>query len=109
MKRLLLIVSILLATILSEAKASGFPDGQGPVVRFYPNPATSVINFDLQKGQKGYTLQIYNFLGRKMFEQGNISDHISVNLTDFTRGVYIYQLADKTGRIVESGKFQVSK
>ena len=109
MKRTLLILSILFTSILTESKANGFLDGQGPIVRFYPNPATSVINFDLQKGQKGYTLQVYNFLGRKMFEQGNISDHISVNLTDFTRGVYIYQLADKTGRIVESGKFQVSK
>jgi hypothetical protein len=32
-----------------------------------------------------------------------------INLSDFPRGVYVYQLRDKTGRIVESGKFQVSK
>lgn len=83
---------------------------QETILRFYPNPATSAITFDFQKTyDKGYSLQIYNFLGRKMLEQMNIADHTTINLTDFTRGVYIYQLRDKTGNLVESGKFQVSK
>src|SRR5438067_1424141 len=44
---------------------------QSTIVRFYPNPATSVINFDFQKAyEQGYSIQIYNaILGRKMFEQ----------------------------------------
>ena len=79
-------------------------------MKFYPNPATTVITFDFQKSyDKGYSLQIYNFLGRKMIEQVNIADQTTINLTDFTRGVYVYQLRDKTGKLVESGKFQVSK
>jgi hypothetical protein len=85
-------------------------NGQVTIVRFFPNPATTVINFEFQKGfEKGYVLQIYNFLGRKMYEQNNLNERTLVNLSDFTRGVYVYQLRDKTGRIVESGKFQVSK
>lgn len=80
------------------------------IVRFYPNPATTVINFDFQKTyEKGFSIQLYNFLGRKMYEQTNMADRTAINLSDFTRGVYIYQLRDKTGRIVESGKFQISK
>lgn len=80
------------------------------IVRFYPNPATTVINFDFQKTyEKGFSIQLYNFLGRKMYEQTNLADRTAINLFDFTRGVYIYQLRDKTGRIVESGKFQISK
>jgi hypothetical protein len=79
-------------------------------VRFYPNPATTSISFEFQKSyDKGYSLQIYNFLGRKMREQTNLSERTLINLSDFTRGVYVYQLRDRTGRIVESGKFQVSK
>lgn len=81
-----------------------------PVLKFYPNPATTVINFDFQKSyEKGYTLEIYNFLGRKMYNGQNVGEKTTVNLADFTRGVYIYQLKDKNGRLVESGKFQVSK
>jgi hypothetical protein len=79
-------------------------------VRFYPNPATTFVNFDLQNTvDKGYSIQVFNFLGRKMFEATNINQSTRLNLTDFNRGVYIYQLRDRTGKVVESGKFQVSK
>lgn len=84
---------------------------QTSILRFYPNPATTVITFDFQKAyDRGYSLQVYNaVLGRKMLEQNNISDKTTIDLSNFTRGVYVYQLFDKTGRMVETGKFQVSK
>ena len=113
MKKLLLIVSIfLLTTQITEAQkpVSVNSSAQAPILRFYPNPATSVITFDFQKAyEKGYSLQIYNFMGRKMVEQNNLANQTTIYLTDFTRGVYVYQLRDKTGKLVESGKFQVSK
>ena len=115
MKKLVLILFItLLSTVQTEAQSSkpvpASLNTQGTILRFYPNPATTVINFDFQKSfEKGYSIQVYNFLGRKMLEQFNISDRTQINLTDFTRGVYVYQLRDKTGKLVESGKFQVSK
>ena len=83
---------------------------QTGILRFYPNPATTVISFDFQRAyDKGYVLHVYNFLGRKMIEQSNVGDHTTINLTDFTSGVYIYKLFDKAGKLVETGKFQVSK
>ena len=112
LKKFLLILSIILVTtIQSQAQTRELPNSNGTtIVRFYPNPATTTISFEFQKSyDKGYSLQIYNFLGRKMREQSNLSERTQVNLSDFTRGVYVYQLRDRTGRIVESGKFQVSK
>jgi hypothetical protein len=91
------------------------PSGLDPkVVKFYPNPATTVINFDFQKpaeriADKTYTLQIFNFIGKKVFEINNFSQKNTIPLTDFYRGVYIFQLKDKSGRIMESGKFQIAK
>jgi len=80
------------------------------IIKFYPNPATSLINFDFQKGyDKSYNFQIFNFLGKKVFEINNVTPRTIVNLTDFYRGVYIFQLKDKTGKMIDSGKFQVSK
>ena len=80
------------------------------LIRFYPNPATTIINFEFQKGyDKTYSFQIYNLLGRKVYELKNVATNNQVNLTDFTRGVYIFQLRDNIGRVIESGKFQVSK
>ena len=79
-------------------------------IKFYPNPATTVINFELIKAnQKDATLQVYNFVGKKVYELNNLNQKTSLSLSDFYRGVYIFQLRDKSGRIVESGKFQVAK
>ena len=42
-------------------------------------------------------------------EAKNINASTTLDLTPFNRGVYIYQLKDRSGKVVESGKFQVSK
>ncbi|HEX2607302.1 MAG TPA: T9SS type A sorting domain-containing protein [Flavisolibacter sp.] len=114
MKKLLLSLSvILLISLHSQAQTKETPGAGGgnAIMRFYPNPATTTVTFDFQRNyEKGYSLQIYSFLGpRKMYEQPNVAEKVTVNLSDYTRGVYIYQLRDKTGKLVESGKFQVSK
>lgn len=112
MQRLLLILSIFFVTTVSSLAQGGpIPGGPSTIVRFYPNPASSVINFDFQKEyEQGYSIQIFNaILGRKMYELANMPERMSVNLNDFSRGIYIYQLRDKSGRMIESGKFQVAK
>jgi len=77
----------------------------------YPNPATSYITFDLQKNYKqGYSIQVFNgILGKKMYEANNLQEKTTLTLNDFNRGIYIYHLIDPNGKIVESGKFQVSR
>jgi outer membrane biogenesis lipoprotein LolB len=80
------------------------------MVKFFPNPATTFINFEFQKLQeKSYSLQLYNFLGKKILDLAELTPRTQVNLTNYTRGVYIFQLKDKTGKVVESGKFQIEK
>lgn len=80
-------------------------------VRFYPNPANVVINFELQQSSADNqaSLLIFNFMGKKVYEQKNIPNKLTVNLEDFYRGIYIFQLRDKNGIILDSGKFQVVK
>jgi Secretion system C-terminal sorting domain len=98
------------------AKAQGrltpFPDnGSTATIKFYPNPAVSYITFEdaLKKYDKNYTIQLFNFLGKKVFEFSLNDQKNVVNVSDFFRGIYIFQLRDPTGKIVESGKFQVTK
>jgi hypothetical protein len=79
-------------------------------VKFYPNPATSFINFEFSKEyDNSYSLVIFNFIGKKIEDIKVTDEKITVSLTDFYRGIYIFQLRDKQGSIVESGKFQVAK
>lgn len=100
-----------MTTVSSKAQSKSNPDVPSPVVRIFPNPATTVINFDFQKDyEQGYSIQIFNaILGRKMFEQTNMPERMSVNLNDYSRGIYIFQVRNKNGRMIDSGKFQVAK
>jgi hypothetical protein len=84
---------------------------QVKIVKIYPNPASSVINFEFTgEIDKSSTLQIYSFTGKKIIDQSLSANKITVTLdNNFYRGLYIFQLRDKTGRIIETGKFQVVK
>ena len=102
----------LLTQAMSQERNPALPSSEAAtkIIRFYPNPATSVINFDFQKDyDKTLNFQIFNFLGKKVFEVNNVTPKTTVNLSDFYRGVYIFQLRDKNGKVIDSGKFQVSK
>lgn len=113
MKRLLFILSIILLTAgAASAQVSRSQNQLVKVVRFYPNPATSFINFEFQTtvSLSNYSFTIYNFIGKKIVEINNVTPRTVVNLNEFFRGVYIFQLTDRTkGQIIESGKFQVVK
>ena len=102
---------ILLSTVAqAQQKSNSSMQPASRIVRFYPNPATSVINFDFVPGtEKNYNFQVFSFLGKKVIELNNIALKTSINLSDFYRGVYIFQLRDKNGKVVDTGKFQVSK
>ena len=108
-----LLVALILTTSVhsyGQTRPLPSPDQEVKILRFYPNPATSAITFDIQKtSEKTYTLQIFNFMGRKVHETENITPKTTINLSDYNRGLYIYQLKDASGKIVESGKFQVTK
>ncbi len=113
MKKYIYILTLLIGislTSFGQAKTDAEPASQSKMIKFYPNPATSVINFDYQKGfDKTYSLQIFNFMGKKVYELKTVNSRMNINLDDFYRGIYIFQLRDKNGNIVESGKFQVNK
>ena len=114
MKRLVYIILLIAITTLSSFTIFNINENGGKedqkIVQFYPNPATSFIVFDLPSVfDKNYTLQIYNFLGKKLISQQVNSSKISISLDNFYRGLYVYQLRDASGNIEESGKFQILK
>ena len=80
-------------------------------VKFFPNPAVTVIQFDFSENidLKNSTFKIFSFIGKKIFETTQLRTRTVVNLNDFTRGVYIFQLIDRNGKVLESSKFVVQK
>lgn len=80
-------------------------------VSCYPNPATSRIQFDLRNkpSLESAQLKVFNFLGKKVVDIPQFNATVKIDLTSFTRGIYIYQLTDARGRLLECGKFQVER
>ncbi|MFT4205074.1 MAG: T9SS type A sorting domain-containing protein [Chitinophagaceae bacterium] len=80
------------------------------VTRYYPNPARDYITFEFDKKlENNCVLNIYSFTGRKMTELRISNLKMTVNLADYFRGLYLFQLVSPKGHILESGKFQVLK
>lgn len=89
---------------------STYDASDAKTVKFFPNPATSFINFEFEGNyNNNFKLEIFNFIGKKIVDLKVSDKKITVPLIDFYRGVYIFQLRDQKGNIVESGKFQVVK
>jgi len=107
-----ILLSIILLTS-TQAKSQGrgpMPDPEHKVIKFYPNPAVSYITFELiREPNKTYALQIFSFLGKKVKEVPDIIDKTTVSLSDLNRGLYTFQLKDPSGRVTDSGIFQISK
>ena len=112
-KRILPIISFILLTAMNskgQSTREPSPDAAQRIMKFYPNPATTFIKAEFQKNfNAGYTLQIINFIGKQVYEAKNVNSSTTLDLSTYTRGVYIYQLKDPSGKVIESGKFQVSK
>ena len=106
---------ILLISLLLTSK--GFTQARLPqqqevpaAVRCYPNPAITQITFDFQyPSPRDYSLQIFSFIGKKIFDQSLSNQKTIIDLSDYYRGLYIYQVKDKSGKVIDSGRFQVSK
>ena len=85
-----------------------FPDKIVRLVQCYPNPAITSINFEIPiQTEKTYILSIYNFIGKKVDEMKLNNGRTIVQLDNYFRGLYVYQVRDKQGELIESGKFQV--
>jgi hypothetical protein len=80
-------------------------------VKYFPNPATTIINFDFSDkiDLKNATFKISSLIGKTMFETSNLTPRTVINLNDFFRGVYIFQVTDRNGKLLESSKFVVQK
>lgn len=108
-----LFIFFLVAGACTLAFSFDLPDQTSPsaqVIKCYPNPATSFVNFEFPKNiDKSNTLLVFSFVGKKMTEVPVNNNKMTLTLNDYYRGVYVYQLRDKGGNIVESGKFSVIK
>ena len=69
----------------------------------YPNPAKDYLNFDMGL-YRDFQLSVYNQLGQILLQKNFTTGNITINIRDFTTGIYFYKLLTKNGKVI-SGKF----
>lgn len=114
LKNFTLVLFIALCTISikgwSQSPKPLSDDSTSKVIKAYPNPASSKIYLELQRNNdKQYEIIVYNFLGKKVDHFKNINQKTTVPLDNYYPGIYIFQVRDRDGVLVESGKFNVVK
>ncbi|MFZ9718534.1 MAG: T9SS type A sorting domain-containing protein [Chitinophagaceae bacterium] len=112
MKKIFFIAFLSLSAFAAAAQKSSLPDNapERRITKAFPNPATVFVNIELLQTREmaDYSLCVYNFIGKKVFEKNNLTPRTTVDLSGYFRGLYIFQLKDRrTGQIIESGKFEV--
>ncbi len=70
-------------------------------VQVYPDPATSVIYFELPNQERA-TMRLFDITGRIITQQELIGNKTSVNVKNYTPGIYIYKITTSEG--TQSGK-----
>ena len=88
--RIVLISFILLTAINSKGQSNREPSPEAlqRILKVYPNPASTFTKFEFQKSfDKGYTLQVINFIGKQVYEAQYISSTTTLDLSSYNRGV----------------------
>ena len=77
----------------------------------YPNPATSVVNFDYSVAAgANASVEVYNLVGQKVMSQqvNTTQSHMAISVADLTEGIYFCNLF-VNGQAVKTEKFIVKK
>lgn len=113
MRRLLPILALLVLLAGSagaQTTPRNLPAAGDRIVKLYPNPASTIINFELPREmERTHIIQVYTFMGKKVTDVQARATRTTLDVSEYNRGLYIYHLVEiSTGKVVESGKFQVS-
>jgi hypothetical protein len=70
----------------------------------YPTLATEIVNFRM-KNSGVVVVNVYDALGKVIDSELVKSDLLQLNVSSYQSGMYIYQVTNIRGQVIESGKF----
>ena len=76
-------------------------------VSIYPNPTSGQFTIKSTSNQPGYTIEVYNVVGKKVYQSVLSNSQNSINLSSQPAGMYFVYLKSNEG--VEVGKVLVTK
>ena len=97
-----------IATVLLK-DCTGIEEIEGTTLSVYPNPATSLLNVNSNQNLAGFTLGVYDLLGRAVISQILTGNSNVVHVAGLANGTYIYRVTDKENGVITQSKFDIIK
>ncbi|HXB13514.1 MAG TPA: T9SS type A sorting domain-containing protein [Bacteroidia bacterium] len=72
----------------------------------YPNPCTTQITFKYGTEFAKYIV-VFDITGRQVVETTMENGSVSLNTSVYAKGIYLFQVNDKSGNMLDRGKFLV--
>jgi plastocyanin len=77
------------------------------IAKFFPNPVTDILNIHLNIAPCNNILIITDMLGREVLRKTLFNVDNSINVSNWKKGIYFYQLKNSTDKM--AGKLEVQK
>lgn len=73
----------------------------------FPNPVSDVLNFEMDY-HKAATAVVMDITGRKIATESFVLGKASLNVSNYNKGIYLYQVTNEEGKVIKAGKFIVN-
>jgi len=78
-------------------------------INVYPNPASTEVNFVITGNDMAQRADIYDITGKKINTYSIMNNLAAISTVNYAPGLYFYQVYDKSGALMKTGKFSVSR
>ena len=92
----------------------GFPLGKAEefelaasTLKVYPNPVSDVLNFDIDYN-KASAVNVLDITGKLIETVSFDLNKAQVNVSNYNKGIYLYQVMTTEGELLKAGKFNVN-
>jgi hypothetical protein len=75
----------------------------------YPNPASSLVNMDITSASPNGYIRIFDLTGREIETTPFRNGKAQFNVSNYAIGMYLYQVIDMNGTLLNQGKFCVNR
>lgn len=89
------------------ANVQSFED-QTILLGAYPNPASENFNI-ISKSANAVKVEVYDLSGRLIENRSFTNDAVSINVNNYTAGLYVYKVLDTDNRTLKTAKFTVTQ
>jgi len=81
---------------VSVARAVGIGTSQTETISIYPNPASDFLNIELNRETH---VRLHDLMGKLCYSQDRVNGDLSLNVSEFKRGIYIVSLLWEDGSL----------